>query len=439
MKSFRYLIVLLLTILLFSCESSKEELTVTVSNVGLGWAKTSVNATIFRKNSIVSLNGYQFVAYYDTSATVVLAKRKTNEDQWQVHRTKYKGNVNDAHNIISIMVDGDGYLHMSWDHHNNALNYCQSLEPFGIEMGGKEKMIGSNEQVVSYPEFYRFSNGDLLFAYRDGGSGNGNLVLNRYHLNSKSWERIQSNLIDGEKKRNAYWQLFINSKDEILLSWVWRESPDVASNHDLCFAKSVDGGLHWVDSKAKVYQLPIRQNTAEVIFPIPQNSNLINQTSMCSDERGNAYIATYFKLKDDSSTQFHLIYQHGLNWKHSTISDRADDFNLSGMGTRRIPISRPQVLLGTVGEEQKVIVIYRDADWADAACISTANLLDMKWETRFLSPQPLGAWEPSFDTELWKTDKKLNLFIQKVGQGQGETTVEMEPQMVSILELDFED
>lgn len=433
MKLLKNIVLLLLIAHFISCHSAENRFHVAISNIGVGWSNTSVNATIFRKNSIVSASGFQFVAYYDTVATVVLAKRKLGSDAWEIYQTQYKGNVKDAHNIISIAIDGEGFLHMSWDHHNNALNYCRSVEPYGLEMGEKQVMIGQNEDKVSYPEFYSLSNGNLLFAYRDGGSGNGNLVMNRYVLASKRWERLQSNFIDGEGERNAYWQICVGANDQILVSWVWRESPDVASNHDMCFAKSTDGGVSWQNSSGSKYQLPITQKTAEVIYPIAQNSNLINQTSMTTDELGNAYIATYFRNDVDSVTQFHLIYQKEGRWHKSTITSRTENFDLNGIGTRVIPVSRPQVLVGN----QQIMVVFRDSDWGNHAVIAMATLSSMEWQTELLSPMPLGKWEPSFDTELWRTQHKLNLFIQNVGQGQGETTEQIKPQPVGILELGF--
>src|SRR5205085_3872173 len=108
-------------------------------------------------------------------------------------------------------------------------------------------MTNSNEQSVSYPEFYRLPNGDLIFLYRDGGSGRGNLVINRYSVKEKKWQQVHSNLIDGEKQRNAYWQACVDSKGTIHLSWVWRESPDVATNHDMGYARSTDGGKSWTN------------------------------------------------------------------------------------------------------------------------------------------------------------------------------------------------
>jgi hypothetical protein len=408
---------------------------ITVSDIGLGWSRTSINAPIFRKNSIVSANGYQFVAYYDNDGFVVLAKRKLGTNSWEASKTQYKGNVSDAHNSISIMVDGDGFLHMSWDLHNNPLNYCKSLNPFSTKLGDKEKMIGLNEQVVSYPEFYRFSNGDLLFANREGGSGNGNLVLNKYIVKERRWQRLQSNLIDGEGKRNAYWQIHIDSSDRVLVSWVWRNTPDVATNHNMCFARSDDGGQTWKNSVGEVYGIPINYQNAEVIWPIPQNSNLINQTSMTTDPDGNIYIATYYRLNADKTTNYQLIYNIGGEWKHCEITNRNNDFNLSGIGSRNIPISRPQILTKGSGNKQKLYMVYRDEEMDNHVCIASAFVNEMEWGSTIISPYQVSRWEPSFDTELWKNSQQLHLYFQNVGQGQAEGVVEMDPQMVSVLEI----
>lgn len=210
--------------------------------VAPGWTNNSVNATVFRKNSVVSRYPIQMIAYYNPEGDMCLAKRTLGETAWIVQQTPYKGNVNDAHNSISIMLDGKGYLHVSWDHHGNALRYAVSKEPYSLELGENIPMTGLRETGVTYPEFYNMPNGDLLFLYRDGESGKGNLVLNRYELASATWTQVQQNLISGEGKRNAYWQACVDDKGVIHLSWVWRETPDVASNHDLCYARSLDGG-----------------------------------------------------------------------------------------------------------------------------------------------------------------------------------------------------
>jgi len=334
------------------------------------------------------------------------------------------------------MVDGEGFLHMSWNHHNNPLHYCRGLKPYGLELGQEESMTGKQENAVSYPEFYRFNNGDLLFAYRDGGSGNGNLVLNHYSVKKQIWEQVQSNLIDGQGQRNAYWQLYIDRQSTLHLSWVWRENPNVASNHDMCYARSFDGGINWQSSAGIPYLLPINQNNAEVVLPIAQNSNLINQTSITADVQGNPYIATYFKGKTDSCTQFYVIYCQDGEWHSTAATNRTLDFNLGGMGSRSIPISRPQIVIKENKNKKTLLLIYRDEEKDNFACAAYASPgKKMRWKNQVIGPYPLDRWEPSFDTELWKNEGKLHLYFQKTGQGQGETSVNLQPQPVCVLEL----
>jgi len=99
-------------------------------------------------------------------------------------------------------------------------------------------MTGNEEDFVTYPEFYRMPNGDLLFLYREGGSGNGNMVMNYYDLKTQKWTRLHDDLIDRQGKRNAYWQCAVGDNGDIHLSWVWHETSNVATNHDICYAKS---------------------------------------------------------------------------------------------------------------------------------------------------------------------------------------------------------
>ena len=405
--------------------------------VAPGWSKTSINAVIFRQNSLVSHGEFQYIAFYDSSGSVNLGKRKSGSEMWEIRKTQYDGNVLDAHNMISIMIDGDGYLHMSWDHHGHKLNYCKSLKPGSLEMGEKLSMTGKVERKVTYPQFYKLSNGDLLFVYRDGSSGNGNIVLNQYDLKKKEWQQLHKNLIDGEGERNAYWQMYLDKNDVLHMSWVWRESGDVATNHDMCYARSYDGGKTWQTSAGKAYSIPVNAENAEYAMRIPQKSDLINQTSMTADDSSNPYIATYYQDEYDPAPHVYIIYHNGDIWDRIKVDQRTLDFDLSGGGTRSIPISRPIVLHTGNSGRSKLHVIYRDEEYNDKACMKTIDLgMANDWETTILTETGLDRWEPTFDTELWKMKGILNLFIQEVGQGSGEKFVEMPPTMIRVLEID---
>jgi len=423
-------------ILVTSCMESQDREKTNIVTIAEGFAETHVNAVIFRRNSISSYNGHQYVAFYDNSAYVILAKRKLGTNEWKIHQTQYKGNVGDAHNSISIMHDGDGYLHMSWDHHNDSLRYAVSRSPESTEMGPKMAMVGDTENRVTYPEFYALDNGDLVFVYRDGSSGNGNLVMNHYDPKSKTWKRVQSNLIDGEGERNAYWQMYIDNSGVIHVSWVWRETGDVATNHDICYARSRNNGISWETSTGEPYILPINQGNAEYVLKIPQNSNLINTTSITADQSGNPYIATYFKAEEDQVTQFKVLYKSDGNWKSSTVSNRKSDFVLGGRGTRSVPISRPQIVVQQKENEEVIHVIYRDEEYDNKVCIASTKISgNLDWRINTLGEEAMSRWEPTYDTELWENQQLLHLYYQVTHQGSGETPVSSSPTMVSVMEI----
>ncbi|MBR4585859.1 MAG: BNR repeat-containing protein [Bacteroidales bacterium] len=400
--------------------------------LGEGYAATSVNAAVFRAASVTSDSQYQFAAWYAPDGTVMVARRElAPESGWVVQATDLTGNCADAHNVISLGLDGAGYLHVSWAQHGVPLRYARSRTPYRADFEVTGQMVDADlERHVTYPEFRRFSDGDLLFAYRDGSSGNGDLVLNRYDVQQGRWERIQSKLIDGQRQRNAYWQMYMDAQDVIHLSWVWRETWNVETNHDLCYAASRDGGQTWQRSDGTPYALPITLETAEVAWEIPQGSELINQTSMTADPQGHPCIATYWRAQGDSIPQYRLVRHDGRAWSAAQVGARRTPFSLSGGGTKSIPISRPQI----VTDGKRTMLIYRDEERGSRVSFAQSRGL-RRWRVRDLTQDPVDAWEPSLDYERWKHEGVLDLFVQRVGQGDGEKTVDLPPQTVRILEI----
>lgn len=425
---------ILIVLLLCSLGATLYAQKITVCEVGDGWAGNTVNTAIFRKNALVSQHHTQYVSYYDADGFLVLGKRALNSCSWEIKRSQYRGNVRDAHNVISMMVDGKGYIHIAWDHHNGRLRYAKSVSPGSLDLSEEIPMVGTNENNVTYPEFYKMPNGDILFLYRDGASGAGDLLINKYDLKSGQWTRLQSNLISGEGKRNAYWQVFVDHQGTIHLSWVWRESPDVASNHDMAYACSKDGGLTWQNSKGIHYELPITAANAEYAVRIPQGSELINQTAMAADGDGKPFIVSYWREAGTDIPQYKLIYQIGTDWQVRSLDFRKTPFSLSGAGTKRIPISRPQVMIKGKGAKASVWVLFRDEErGSKPSAVYIKRLKNTGYQIIDLDDASLGSWEPTYDTELWRTKKTLNLFIQNTEQKDGEGVFQSPAQKVKVL------
>jgi BNR repeat-containing family member len=425
-----YYLIYGIVFILSACNANKIKQT----NVGYGWSNNKVNTVKFRKNALTSYKQYQFTAYYDADGYLVVGKRKTNSNHWQTVKTPYRGNSKDAHNAISIAVDGDGYLHVSWDHHNSRLRYAKGISPLSLTLGKEEPMTGIEELKVTYPEFYNFPNGNLLFFYRSGFSGRGNIVINSYDVNSKKWSQLCKNLLDGEHQRNAYWQSCIDDKYIIHLSWVWRESGDVSTNHDLCYARSKDGGITWEKSTGEKYVLPITAATSEYAWRIPQKSSLINQTAMTADKNGNPYIVTYWS--ENEIPQYQIVYLNDGFWKKENTSFRSIPFYLGGGGTKKIPISRPDILIYDKGKQLLLYILFTDEERGNFVSLAYRNLnIKSNWKITNLTTTSVGQWEPNYDLALWKKNHKLHIFTQDVTQVDGEDIANIKPTMIHITEL----
>ncbi len=420
----------LLVTSLFACSAKKNVQT----DVGLGWSNNSVNTVKFRKNALTTFKQFQFTAYYDENGNLVLGKRKLNTNCWEKVITPFSGNVKDAHNDISIAVDGKGYLHVSWDHHNTQLRYAKSKLPLGLNLGEEESMTGIEEQKVTYPEFYNLPNGNLLFFYRSGASGKGNMVINSYDVKNKKWTSLQQNLLNGEESRSAYWQAKVDRKGVMHLSWVWRESWDVYTNHDMCYARSKDGGVTWEKSTGEKYQLPITASSAEYAWKIPQKSSLINQTAMTVDEKGNPYAVSYWS--ENNIPQFQVVYLDKGDWKKINTGFRNTPFYLGGGGTKKIPISRPDIFIHKKGKNSLLYILFRDEERGSKISLAYSNLKDsINWKVVDLTNTSVGEWEPNYDTALWEKKNKLHVFVQNVNQIDGEGLAKTAPTMISVLEV----
>ena len=403
-----------------------------VSVVGNGWANSSVNTVIFRTSSVVTRGHFQYTAYYDGSAHVVLARRTVGTNQWTVHTTAYTNEATDAHNAIAIAVDGGGVLHVAWAEHNRALHYARTVRAGSLDLGPAQAMTGQQERRVTYPQFVTLPGGDLAFIYRDGQSGRGDVMLNRWSLRRQAWRTLLHPLISGEGARNAYVNgMAVDARGGWHLSWCWRESPDVATNHDVLYAFSPDEGAHWRTSGGRDYKLPITAGTAEVAWAVPPGHELINQTTMTTDARGRPLIASYWREDSSAVPQFRLVWRDGVQWHASQVGARTEPFRLSGGGTKRIPVSRPLVL---AGPGSTVHVVFRDEERGPGIQVaSSANATHTDWRVQTLLDAAVGQWEPTHDPVAWHQRHRLSLFVQRVGQGDDETLETLPPQPVSIL------
>ncbi|CAF1407442.1 unnamed protein product [Adineta ricciae] len=287
---------------------------------------------------------YQFVAYYDATRQMTVVQRNLNERTWTVNKLPIVTGW-DSHNYIVMAIDDDGYLHLSGNMHVVPLVYFRTSQPLNastfVELN---RMIGTDEKNTTYPIFFRGPSNEFLFTYRSGMSGNGNQIYNKYDLITKTWSRLLDKpFTDGEGKRNAYFDGPIKGPDGYFhLAWVWRESPDASTNHDLSYARSKDL-LSWETGSGRALTLPITLETCEIVDPVPQKGGIINgNTKIGFDQQGRVTIS-YHKNDAQNYTQPWTARLENGVWKKYQITNWPWHWDFGGGGTLTFAISLGRV------------------------------------------------------------------------------------------------
>jgi len=312
--------------LLFSCKISKKSLRISEPVIGTYeilekipveriWPGTQVGY------SLLTHENHQFIAYYDENRQMTVAQRLLDSKDWTFKKLdSFIGW--DSHNYITMALDKEGYLHVSGNMHGVPLIYFRTSLPYDVTTLEQElSMIGKNEKRVTYPKFFLGPKDELIFTYRDGGSGNGKNFYNLFNTETKKWQRLlERPLIDGEGLMNGYSVGPVKGPDGWFhMSWIWRDTPDAETNHDLSYAKSPDM-INWFTANETPLTLPIKLNTPDVIVdPVPIKCGMINGNGQIGFDSQNRVILSYHKFEDcsdsTSPTQFYNARLENGEWK----------------------------------------------------------------------------------------------------------------------------
>ena len=116
--------------------------------------------------------------------------------------------------------------------------------------------------------------------------------------------------------------------------------PDVYKRQDINYA--ADGGLYAELVQNRDFEYSSKDGSHPVSYThlyacrIPQNSELINQTSMSADAGGHPYIASYWRDPDSDVPQYRIVWHDGQMWHSRPVSGRTTPFSLKGGGTKMI-------------------------------------------------------------------------------------------------------
>lgn len=304
--------------------------------------------------------GHQFIAYYDADRRITVLGRKLTEPASAWTRVQPPGVPNparkrasnviawDSHNTLRLALDRDGNLHLSGNMHVDPLVYYRTRVPFDVStLERLDRMTGERETRCTYPVFFKNATGDLLFRYRDGSSGDGADLYNIYDPATRTWRRLLTTpLLDGEGHRNAYAsEPLLGPDGRFHLVWMWRETPDCATNHTLSYARSPDL-IRWENSRGEPIALPITLATGEVIDGAQPGGGLINMSYLLGFDAQKRPVIAYHRYDAQNHSQAYLARPNPTGpWTQSPLSTWTFKWAFSGGGSiaSEVNLGRPQL------------------------------------------------------------------------------------------------
>ena len=293
----------------------------------------------------------QYVAFYDAERRMTVGARRLGEDAFRLVRLPERLGW-DSHNSIRMAVDEDGCLHLSGNMHCVPLKYFRTAKPHDVGTFKRlDRMTGRQERRVTYPHFFRGPKGELIFTYRDGGSGNGNQIYNVYDPETKAWSRLLDKpLTDGQGRMNAYLHGPVQGPDgRFHLCWVWRDTPDCATNHDPSYAHSRDL-RHWETAGGEPVTLPMTAETPGlVVDPVPAGGGVINGNVVLGFDSSGRPIVSYHKFDENGKTQIYNARFADGKWHIHQVTDWDYRWDFGGGGSIEFDIRVGGVRAGPGG------------------------------------------------------------------------------------------
>jgi hypothetical protein len=386
-------------------------------------------------------NNVQYVAYHTQGRVLKIGKRTLPDGAWTVDTSGITLTTNgDGHNFWSMGVDGSGRLHIAGDMHGVEMNYWRAATAGAYHVASwfaVPTTPGSTlEELVTYPFFIRLPNGDLLRLFRDGGSGNGNLVLERWRDASNggddAWHTLFTSLINGETIRSAYphRMVFDAASGKLGIAWGWRETTGIATNHDWCFmyALLAEAFATWRKADGSTQTIPATQANAGYVATIAQDSGLDNSQGFTFDDAGRPIVVGYYDIAKVNGTggqgisQFVLRYWDGSAWQQRLVPGDVKNqelaaYSLVGAATTDVvPLSVPLLLR----RGARTFVIFRSTSRGEgiwAWVCEEATLTN--WALERISSDTLGDWYPSCDEAYFRATGEVMLYHQRVTRNPG--------------------
>jgi hypothetical protein len=242
-------------------------------------------------------------------------------------------------------------------------------------------------------------------------SGSGDSYIYRY--SNGAWSQVGKYLQGSDN--NAYINGLDFANNTLHATWTWRETPDVVTNHDLCYAYSADEGKTWKNNAGQNLGSTITPSSPGInAFTIRQNSGILNQEGQTVSQDGTPHVLNR-ELRSGTLTWLHYhraspsSSSGSGSWERNPINHNLG--SLTQTGRRGKLAAHPNgeilaILASNTGNDVAVLVASPDDGFRSWKEI---------WRGKGFDAEPL------YDRELWRghggleAGRRLSLFLSTAG------------------------
>ncbi|WP_157987891.1 BNR repeat-containing protein [Jiangella endophytica] len=424
-------------------------------NLREGRFGTCFNGQTFQVDALTSLGDRQYATYVDHEGRVCVARRRWPDGAWQhIAFDDHVIDHDDVHNVPVIGVcPADGTVHLAFDHHVSPLHYRVSrpgvaTSPDGVEWSEalfgaitSELVDGAPLERLTYPNFVTMPDGALQLYYRLGSSGDGDTHVAEYRPGQGGWTMLGAFVsgrgrFAGSDSRNAYHNGFdYDAAGRLHTTWVWRESPDLRTNHDLQYAYSDDRGRTWRNNDGAPIgvtdQDPLWLGSPGVtVRPIAYGWGMMNQLTQTVDTRGRLHVVLWQQPPDASAPSADMsTWRYVHHWRDEH----------GGWHQRQLPCFGRKPSVVADGDDNLVLVFTKPADpdyhgteSGGPLHVVTASSADHwgSWREVYRSSESY-VGEPRIDRHRWQDSAVLSVYAQQAPVSPGT------PSPLRVVDLDL--
>lgn len=421
---------------------------------------TTINGRTHQQWPMQTFNGFQYATYYDHNRYLCVARRKLPSGDWEVIRfTDYRIENNDSHNVTVIgIAEGDGSIHLAYDHHKSELNYRFTApgvasDPESITWNadlfsqnlsqlGPIKSIESKDDTIvdfTYPRFIPTPSGNLLLYFRYVTSGNGDSYLFEYDASIHDWKESLGKFIardkgtftfdrngdgqidSGRSETSPYRYAYINAISyagtRLHVSWLWRDvftGTSLDGNHDLCYAYSDDDGKTWYNNAGTLVSITGTDSKDTIInidtpgmtvIPIAPLRNAINQCTHYAFPDGSIHVMLRHYTEATTTTRYHHYWRDAAgDWQTQVLDFSASRPTLVGDADKNL------FLIYTSGSRTRI-----------AHGVPNQDNTAWTWSQIFTQNEFTDGSDGVIDFSRWQSEEILSTYSQEKNQTAEET------------------